>query len=89
MNNWKKNFLLLFYLIAGILVGALIADVCKDLEFLSWLSYYLSVGFNPANPLVLDLSVFTLTFGFSFGIYIAQIFTIGLAIFAYNKTYIK
>ena len=56
------------------------------MPFLSWLAYYSSIGFNPENPFVLDLSVIRLTFGFSMGISVAQIITIALAIFCYNKT---
>ena len=58
---------------------------CKNVSFLSWLSYYQSIGFNADAPFVLDLSVIKLSFGFSMGISAAQIFTIAAAIFLYNK----
>lgn len=85
----KRNFLLAFYLLAGIIVGAMLASLCADVGFLQWLSYSGNIGFNPSSPFVLDLSVFSLTFGFSMHISVAQIITIGLAIFLYNKTKIK
>ena len=56
---------------------------------MSWLSYYQSIGFNADAPFVLDLSVIKLTFGFSMGISVAQIITIALAIFCYNKTNLR
>lgn len=56
---------------------------------LSWLSYYQSIGFNSDAPFVLDLSVVKLTFGFSMGVSVAQIFTIAAAIFLYNRTSLR
>ena len=50
---------------------------------------YKRQGFSPDAPFVLDLSVFKLTFGFSFGVNVAQIFTIAIAIFAYNHTRLR
>ncbi len=85
----KRTFLLWFYILAGIVVGAMIASVCRDISFLSWLSYYQSIGFNADAPFVLDLSVVKLTFGFSMGISVAQIITIALAIVLYNKTNLR
>lgn len=82
----KRNLLLVFFLLAGIVLGAMLANLCARVPFLSWLAYYSSIGFNPENPFVLDLSVVRLTFGFSMGISVAQIITIALAIFCYNKT---
>ena len=85
----KRNLLLLFFVLAGIVVGAMLAAVCKNVPFLSWLSYYQSIGFNADAPFVLDLSVLRLTFGFSMVISVAQIITIALAIFLYNKTNLR
>lgn len=82
----KQNFLLAFYLLAGIIAGALLASLCQNVSFLQWLSFSGSIGFNPNSPFILDLSIFSLTFGFSMNISVAQIITIGLAIFLYRKT---
>lgn len=85
----KRNILLLFFLLAGIVVGAMIASVSTNIGFLRWLAFEGSIGFNPHNPFVLDLSIIQLTFGFSMSISVAQIITIALAIFLYNKTSIR
>ncbi|MEG0179842.1 MAG: DUF4321 domain-containing protein [Oscillospiraceae bacterium] len=85
----KRNFLLAFYLLAGILLGAMLANLCANVPFLSWLSYSSAIGFSPESPFVLDLSVLKISFGFSMSISIAQIITIALSIFAYNKTNLK
>ena len=85
----KRTFLLWFFILAGIVLGAMLAAVCKNVSFLSWLSYYQSIGFNADAPFVLDLSVIKLSFGFSMGISVAQIVTIAAAIFLYNKTNLR
>ena len=85
----KRTLLLWFFILAGIVLGAMLASVCRNVPFLSWLSYYQSIGFNADAPFVLDLSVIKLTFGFSMGISVAQIITIALAIFLYNKTNLR
>lgn len=81
----KRNLLLIFFILAGIVLGGMLANLCANIPFLSWLAYSSSIGFNADSPFVLDLSVIKLTFGFSMGISVAQIITIALAIFCYNK----
>ena len=85
----KRTLLLWFFILAGIVLGAMLAAVCKNVSFLSWLSHYQSIGFNADAPFVLDLSVVKLTFGFSMGVSVAQIFTIAAAIFLYNRTSLR
>ena len=53
----KRTLLLWFFILAGIVLGAMLASVCRNVPFLSWLSYYQSIGFNSDAPFVLDLSV--------------------------------
>ena len=57
----KRTLLLWFSILAGIVLGAMLASVCRNVPFLSWLSYYQSIGFNADAPFVLDLSVIKLT----------------------------
>lgn len=85
----KKNFLFLFYILAGILVGAVIASLCKNVPLLSWLSYSQSIGFSPENPAVLDLSIIKITFGFAMSISVAQIITIIGALYFYKNLRVK
>lgn len=81
----KKQFMFLFYLLAGIVLGSLIAGLCLQIPSLSWLGYTNTIGFSAQNPAVLDLVVIKITFGFAMSISVAQIITIGLAMFIYNK----
>lgn len=85
----KRNILLLFFLLAGIVVGAMLASVTANVGFLSWLAYTGQIGFSPENPFILDLDIIRLSFGFVMKISVAQIITIALAIFLYNKTSIR
>ena len=85
----KRIFLLLFFLLAGIVVGAMIASVCANIGFLSWLAYSQQIGFNPDAPFILDLDIIRLSFGFAMKISVAQIITIAVAIFLYNKSSIR
>lgn len=82
----KRNLLLCFFLLAGIVLGGMLADLCAQVPFLAWLGYARRIGFSPESPLVIDLSVLKVTFGFSMGVSVAQVITISLAIFLYYKT---
>ena len=85
----KKDFFFLFYLIAGIIVGSIIAKVCAGVGFLNWLSYGQTIGFSPNSPAVLDLVIFKITFGCSMSLTLAHIITISLAMLLYKNTRIK
>lgn len=81
----KKTFIFVFFLLSGILLGGLVATLCSGVPALSWLGYSQSVGIGSSSPLVLDLSIITITFGFKMAISVAQIVFIGLSLFLYKK----
>lgn len=80
----KKNLILLFLLLAGVMFGSLLAAAARGISWLSWLSYGQTVGIAVENPMILDLAVIRLAFGFELGINIAQIICVLIAIFAYK-----
>ncbi len=80
----KKDFFFLFYLVAGIITGSIIANVCAGSEVLGWLAYGQTIGFSPNSPAVIDLAIFTVTFGFSMSLTVAHIITIAIAMFVYR-----
>ncbi len=82
----KRTIAFLFFLLAGIVIGTVVARLCAEVSFLSWLAYSMSVGLDTASPLVLDLIVFKLAFGFSLTVNPAQILCIIIALIVYNKT---
>ena len=81
----KKTFIFIFFLLSGILLGFLIASLCRDVPALSWLGYSQSIGLGSSSPMVIDLAVITVTFGFRMGISVAQVLCIGAALFAYKR----
>ncbi len=82
----KKDFLFLFYLLAGIITGSIIANLCGGVSALSWLAFGETIGFAPNNPAVLDLAIFKITFGFSMSLTVAHIITVSLAMLLYRKS---
>lgn len=82
----KKDFLFLFYLLAGIITGSIIANLCSGVNALSWLSFGQTIGFAPNSPAVLDLIIIKITFGFSMSITVAHIITIAAALYLYKKS---
>ena len=81
----RKTFLFLFYLLAGVIVGSLLANLLVGIPSLSWLGYTKTIGFSAGNPAVLDLIIIKITFGFSMSISVAQIIAVSLAMYLYDK----
>ena len=85
----KKSFVFLFYLLAGIILGSLVANLCARVPFLSCLAYSGQIGFAANDPACLDLIIVKLYFGFSIAVSVAQIFCIAAALFFYSRTRVK
>ncbi|MBP1557708.1 MAG: DUF4321 domain-containing protein [Oscillospiraceae bacterium] len=81
----QRTLVFLFFLLAGIIVGALLASVGEAVPFLSWLAYGKTIGLSTANPMLLDLSMLKVAFGFEVGINVAQIITITIALLVYRN----
>ena len=80
MATREKNiWILIVFILCGIVVGGLLGDLASKVDFLWWLSYGESFGFS--TPIKLDLNVIQLTFGLMFKINIASIIGMVLAIF--------
>ena len=77
-----KNILLLcFFLLAGVIAGGLLAQVCAGVPGLSWLAYAKALRFAPQ----LDLSVLRLNLDFVLELSAAQVLTLALAVFVYRR----
>ena len=84
MATREKNiWILLVFLLAGLVIGGLLGKLASSVSWLWWLSYEQQFGLE--TPIVLDLSVLKLTFGLMFKINIASIIGMVLAIFIYKK----
>ena len=84
MATREKNvWILILFILCGLVVGGLLGRLASSVPWLWWLSYEQEFGLN--NPLVLDLSILKLTFGLVFNINVASIIGMILAIFIYKK----
>ena len=79
----KNIWILLVILLAGLVVGGLLGQLASNVDWLWWLSY--SQTFGLQDPIVLDLSVVTITFALMFKISVASIIGMLLAILIYKK----
>jgi hypothetical protein len=84
MATREKNiWILLIFLLAGLVLGGLLGEFASKVDFLWWLSYGESFGLT--SPIELDLQVITITFGLWFKMNVASIIGMAIAIFVYRK----
>ena len=79
----KSFWILMVFILSGLVIGGLLGEVASKIEFLWWLAYGQSFGLT--EPLQLDLNVIKITFALVFKINIASILGMTLAIFIYRK----
>lgn len=82
----RKMIIFAFYTAAAVVVGALVAAIALNIPFLSWLAFGKSIGLSVDNPMILDLSVVKLAFGFEIGLTVAHILCFIAAFFGYKYT---
>ncbi len=84
MATKEKNiWILLIFILSGLVIGGLLGELASRVNWLWWLSY--SQNFGLENPIILDLSVVKITFALMFKISISSIIGVVLAIFIYKK----
>lgn len=84
MATKEKNiWVLLIFMLSGLVIGGLLGELASKVDWLWWLSYSQTFGLN--NPIVLDLSVVKITFALMFKINVASIIGLLLAVFVYKK----
>ena len=79
----KNIWILIVFILSGLVIGGLLGELAARVEFLWWLSYGQEFGLT--NPIVLDLNIIRLTFGLQLKINIASIIGMAIAIFIYRK----
>ena len=77
---WLNRFLVLI----GIVVGTMLAEMTRDIVWLSWLSYGLEFGTE--SPLVLNLHVLKLTLGITVRITVSTVLFIALSLLLLKLT---
>ena len=84
MATKEKNiWILLIFILSGLVVGGLLGELASRVDWLWWLSYSQSFGLN--TPITLDLSIMQITFALMFKISISSIIGLILAVFTYKK----
>ena len=84
MATKEKNFwILLVFLLSGLVIGGLLGELANKVSWLWWLSYGQEFGLS--SPVTLDLSILKLTFSFLIKINIASIIGLASAIIWYRK----
>lgn len=80
----NKNFwLLVLFILSGLVIGGLIGELAGQVDFLWWLSYGQSFGLS--TPIVLDLNILNITFGLMVKMNISSILGVVIAIIIYRK----
>lgn len=84
MATREKNiWILLVFLLSGLVIGGLLGTIASKVDFLWWLSYEQSFGIS--TPIELNFNVLEITFGLMFKINVASIIGMAIAIFIYRK----
>lgn len=85
LSRYKNGWMLLLFILIGVVLGGLISDVTAGVPALSWLSYGNTFGMNNSgNPLILDLGILVITFALQIKITVASIIGVILAIVVYK-----
>ena len=84
MATIEKNiWILLVFILSGLVVGGLLGEFASRIDWLWWLSYNQKFGLE--TPITLDFSVLKITFAMMFKISVSSIIGMVLAIFIYKK----
>ena len=78
----KNTWVLIIFICAGLVIGGLIGQLSAQVDWLSWPAFGQEFGLS--QPLVLDLNVLKITFGFTININMASIIGMAIALFIYR-----
>ena len=79
----KGKWIVLLFILAGLVIGGLLGDLAAKVDWLWWLSFGQEFGLE--SPIVLNLGVATLTFGIMIKINIASIIGVIISLIIYRK----
>jgi len=79
----KNIWILVLFILSGLVIGGLLGDLAGQVDFLWWLSYGQSFGLS--TPIELNLSIVQITFGLMFKINVASILGMLIAVLIYRK----
>lgn len=78
----KSPWILLIFMLAGIVLGGFIGTLSEGVGGFQWLNYGQTFGFD--QPIILNLGILVITFGLSIKITISSIIGMLLAAFIYR-----
>jgi type III secretory pathway component EscS len=79
----KNIWILLIFILSGIVIGGLLGEIASKVDVLWWLNY--GQEFGMSEPFTLDLSIMKISFSLMFKITVASIIGIAISIFVYRK----
>ena len=82
MKN-KGGWLLVLFILCGLVLGGLLGNFAASVDFLWWLSYGSEFGLS--TPLNLDFGIIKLTFALMVHVNVASIIGMIIGIFIYRK----
>ena len=82
MNKTKNTLILVFLVLAAIVLSALVGTLTRNIDFLKWLTWGDSIGFDAVN---LNLSIIDLSFTFHMQVNVLQVAFIAAALLLYKK----
>lgn len=84
MATKEKNFwILLIFMLSGLVIGGLLGELATTVDWLWWLSYGQEFGLT--DPVSLNLNILKISFAFTVKINISSIIGLVMAIFVYRK----
>lgn len=81
----KSFWILILFILSGLVVGGLLGEIASKVDFLWWLGYGQSFGLT--SPLELDLNIVKITFALILKINIASILGMVVAAIIYRKVW--
>ncbi len=82
--KWKRTLVFILFFLAGIILGALLTQLCGKVSFLNWLCLGQNIGVGYPSPITVDLSVVKLSFGFGVDINIIKMISIIFCLWLYK-----
>ena len=84
MAKYKNGWLLLLFIIIGIVLGGLVAEAAKGVPGISWLSYGQTIVTVDGDLTTIDLGVIIFTIALQIKLTVASIIGIILAIIVFK-----
>lgn len=82
-SDGKSIWVLILMMLAGIVIGGFIGNYLGQLQYMQWLQY--GDTFGMSQPLILELGIINVQFGFTIKFSIAGLIGMIIAIIAYKK----